>query len=83
MQEMSFKFSVGQAVEYTPRGGQPGLFTVVRRMPEEFGESDLKYRIRNSEEGFERTVPEYDLIATDRRQEEYGSATPLRHTRKY
>jgi hypothetical protein len=30
---MAHKFSVGQAVEYKPIGGQIGYFTVVRQMP--------------------------------------------------
>jgi hypothetical protein len=44
---MSFKFNVGQAVEYKPVGGIAGLYTVVRQMPEEFRAFDLKYRIKS------------------------------------
>jgi hypothetical protein len=58
---MSFKFNVGQAVEYKPVGGIAGLYTVVRQMPEEFRAFDLKYRIKSEREGFERTVLECDL----------------------
>ena len=75
---MKFKFEVGQAVEYTPRGGAPGLFTVLRQMPEEFQAYDLKYRIRNQREGFERTVLECDLTATNGGEDAYAKVTPLR-----
>jgi hypothetical protein len=80
---MNFKFSVGQAVEYTPRGGTVGLFEVVRQMPEEFQAYDRKYLIKNPQEGFERNVPECDLSASDRRPEEFGELRRLRHTSKY
>lgn len=58
---MSFKFNVGQAVEYKPSGGVVGLYTVVRQMPQEFRAFDLKYRIKSEREGFERNVLECDL----------------------
>ena len=63
---MSFKFSVGQAVEYKPVGGALGLYKVVRQMPEEFRAFDRKYRIKGEREGFERTVLECDLQTPDR-----------------
>jgi hypothetical protein len=63
---MSFKFNVGQAVEYKPVGGIAGLYTVVRQMPEEFRAFDLKYRIKSEREGFERTVLECDLREVER-----------------
>ena len=44
---MAFKFSVGQAVEYKPRGLSAGLFEVIRHMPEEDGASGRKYRIKS------------------------------------
>jgi hypothetical protein len=75
---MKFKFEVGQAVEYTPRGGAPGLFTVLRHMPEEFQAYDLKYRIRNQREGFERNVLECDLSPTKGGEDAYAKITPLR-----
>ena len=53
---MAFKFSVGQAVEYRPAQQQPGMFFIVRHLPQEDGDSDRKYRIRSLKEGFERTV---------------------------
>ena len=62
---MAFKYSIGQAVEYTPAQQQPGLFKVVRHLPEEDGASDRKYRIKSLREGFERTVSEYDLQPAD------------------
>jgi hypothetical protein len=60
---MSFKFAVGQAVEYKPAGAQVGLFRVTRQMPEEFQAIDRKYRIKSDHEGFERNVLECDLEA--------------------
>jgi len=74
---MKFKFATGQAVEYTPRGGAPGLFTVLRQMPEEFQAYDLKYIIRNQREGFERNVLECELSATDGGDDAYAKV-PLR-----
>ena len=58
---MSFKFNVGQLVEYKPAGGAIGLYSVVRQMPEEFRAFDRKYRIKSTREGFERNVLECDL----------------------
>lgn len=63
---MSFKFNVGQAVEYKPIGGINGLYTVVRQMPEEFRAFDRKYRIKSEREGFERNVLECDLREVER-----------------
>ena len=37
---MAFKYSIGQAVEYTPQRQSAGLFEVIRHMPEEDGASD-------------------------------------------
>ena len=62
---MAFKFSIGQAVEYKPRGQVAGLFEVIRHMPEEDGASDRKYRIKSLQEGFERTVHEFELQPAD------------------
>jgi hypothetical protein len=56
---MSFKFLVGQAVEYTPIGEKkPGLFKIVRQMPKEDQASDVYYRIKSEAEGHERNVAE-------------------------
>ena len=66
---MSFKFLVGQAVEYTPIGEKkPGLFRIVRQMPKEDQAIDLYYRIKSEAEGHERNVAECQLssdIGTD------------------
>ena len=64
---MSFKYSVGQAVEYTPIGEKrPGVFIVARQMPEEEQAVDLRYRIKSEAEAFERNVLECHL-SPDRR----------------
>jgi hypothetical protein len=58
---MSFKFFVGQAVEYTPIGEKTaGLYKIMRQMPEEDA-TELKYRIKSETEAYERTVPESQL----------------------
>jgi hypothetical protein len=63
-QVMPFKFSVGQAVEYTPIGEKKaGLYKIVRRMPEEEQASDLQYRIKSDAEAYERNVLECHLSA--------------------
>ena len=59
---MSFKFLVGQAVEYTPIGEKiVGLYKIVRQMPKEDQASDLTYRIKSETEAYERNVPESQL----------------------
>ena len=77
---MEFKYDVGQTVEYKPIGGNIGLFTVVRRMPEEHGAFDRKYRIKSVREGFERSVLECDLSASDKPESMYGVVVPPRRT---
>ena len=59
-------------------GIAPGLFMVLRQMPEEFQAYDLKYRIRNQREGFERTVLECHLTATNGGEDAYAKVTALR-----
>ena len=61
---MSFKFAVGQAVEYTPVGtrGRASVFTVTQHMPLE-DNSDRRYRIKSTGEPFSRDVFEYCLSA--------------------
>jgi hypothetical protein len=45
---MSFKFLVGQAVEYTPIGEKTaGLYKITRQMPREEQAFDLKYCIKS------------------------------------
>ena len=59
---MSFKFLVGQAVEYTPIGEKkPGLFKIVRQMPKEDQAIDVYYRIKSEAEDHERNVAECQL----------------------
>jgi hypothetical protein len=59
---MTFKFSVGQEVEYTPIGEKKaGLYTVTRQMPKEEQAIDLKYRIKSAAELYERNVLECQL----------------------
>ena len=80
---MTFKFSVGQAVEYKPTGGQVSLFTVIRQMPEEFRAIDRKYRIKSTQEGFERHVLECDLSLALQPPESYAAILPLRRSGGY
>jgi hypothetical protein len=75
---MSFKFTIGQAVEYKPAGGKTGLFKVVRQMPEEFRAIDRAYRIKNDSEGFERNVLECDLSEPGMAEGAYAPMRPLR-----
>jgi hypothetical protein len=77
---MAYKFSVGQAVEYKPIGGQVGYFTVVRQMPEEFQAVDLRYRIKSVHEGFERNVLECDLSPSVVPEDNYGPLKPIRRS---
>jgi hypothetical protein len=73
---MSFKFSVGQAVEYTPMSAKEvGLYKVVRQMPREEGAIDLKYRIKSECEPYERNVLECHLSSDARAASEYITIT--------
>jgi hypothetical protein len=47
-------------------------------MPEEHGAIDLKYRIKNTLEGFERSVMECDLAVSERPEREYGAVARVR-----
>jgi len=61
---MSFKFLVGQAVEYTPMGEKKaGLYRIMRQMPKEDQAGDLGYRIKSDAEAHERNVLECHLSA--------------------
>jgi hypothetical protein len=75
---MSFKFNVGQAVEYKPTGGLLGLYTVTRQMPEEFRAFDRKYRIKSEHERFERNVLECDLRESEQPVSLDAKVLPLR-----
>ncbi len=77
---MSFKFAVGQTVEYKPVGAKVALFKVIRQMPEEFPAIDRKYRIKSEQEGFERNVLECDLNAATGSAEDYSPLRALRRS---
>ena len=79
---MSFKFAVGQTVEYNSGSSHPSLCTVVKLMPEEGGQLSFRYRIKVEQEKFERTVYEYDLTALNRPANLYGFVERL-HRAKY
>ena len=72
---MSFKFFVGQAVEYTPIGERTaGLYKIIRRMPQEEQAFDLRYRIKSEAEAYERNVLECQLSADVGAKSEYATA---------
>ena len=77
---MAHKFRVGERVSFKPRGQKGGLYKVIRHMPEEFLAIDRKYRIKNDQEGFERTVLECDLSPSVIPEEAYEPVRPLRRT---
>ena len=71
---MSFKFLVGQAVEYTPLGEKKaGLYKVVRQMPLEEQAFDLRYRIKSDTEAYERNVLECQLSADVAAEGDYAT----------
>jgi hypothetical protein len=66
---MPFKFSVGQAVAYTPMGEKKaGLYKITRQMPREEQAVDLRYRIKSETEVYERNVLECHLSSLDDEQ---------------
>ena len=74
---MSFKFLVGQAVEYTPIGEKkPGLFKIVRQMPQEDQAIDVYYRIKSETENHERNVAECHLSPDAGRDSSFASIDP-------
>jgi hypothetical protein len=74
---MSFKFFVGQAVEYTPIGERAaGLYKIVRQMPEEEQAFDLRYRIKSDAEAHERNVLECQLSSDVGAESEYAATKP-------
>ena len=77
---MAYKFRVGERVSFKPMGQKVGLYKVIRPMPEEFLAIDRKYRIKNDQEGFERTVLECDLSPSVIPEEAYEPIRPLRRT---
>jgi hypothetical protein len=74
---MSFKFSVGQAVEYTPIGEKKaGLYKVTRQMPREEQAVDLRYRIKSDAEAYERNVLECHLSPDVGDERNYATSKP-------
>jgi hypothetical protein len=80
---MDFKFAVGQAVEYKPRNGPISRCTIVKQMPQEDGQFDFRYRIKNQQETFERNVFEYDLTASNKPVNLYGFVARLHRTKHH
>jgi hypothetical protein len=74
---MPFKFSVGQAVDYTPIGEKrAGLYKVTWQMPKEEQAADLKYRIKSEAELYERNVLECQLNSDVGSESEYTAIKP-------
>ena len=74
---MPFKFSVGQAVEYTPIGEKTaGLYIIKKQMPTEEQATDLKYRIKSESEAYERNVLECQLSSDVGAESDYVAAKP-------
>jgi hypothetical protein len=68
---MTFKYPVGQLVEYTPPSEMPALYRITRQMPVEDTHIDLAYLIKPERQGFNRVVLECNLTADVLPQEEY------------
>ncbi len=76
---MSFKFVVGQPVEYTPVGERVArLYKIVRQMPKEEHAIDLRYCIKSEGEVYERNVLECHLSADVAAEGEYSTKRPRR-----
>ena len=76
---MSFKFLVGEVVEYTPIGEKmAGLYKILRQMPDEDQATDLRYRIKSETESYERNVPEGLLRSDVGAESEYAAIKPRR-----
>ena len=74
---MSFKFIVGQAVEYTPIGEKTAsLYKIMRQMPNEDQATDLRYRIKSKTEAHERVVSESLLRSDVLAESEYAATKP-------
>jgi len=74
---MSFKFLIGQAVEYTPIGEKTaGRYTILRQMPKEEQAIDLKYIIKSEAEAYERNVLECQLSSDVGPESEYTTIKP-------
>jgi hypothetical protein len=76
---MAHKFQVGDVVDFRPAGSKGvRLFKIIKCMPEEFQAADWRYRIKSDQEGFERTVFEWDLSPSIVPEEPYQPVKPLR-----
>jgi hypothetical protein len=74
---MSFKFFVGQAVEYTPIGEKTaGLYKIMKQMPKEEQAFDLRYLIKSEAEAYERNVLECQLSSEVSAESEYATTKP-------
>src|ERR1700733_7519708 len=74
---MSFKFLVGQAVEYTPIGEKvAGLYRIKKQMPREEQAFDLKYLIKSEAEAYERNVLECQLSSDVGVERQYATTKP-------
>jgi len=81
--QMDFKFTVGQTVEYKPTNGLTSLCTIVKQIPKEDGQLDLRYRIKNEHGTFERNVFEYDLTASDKPANLYDFVARLQRAKHH
>jgi hypothetical protein len=73
----SFKFLVGQTVEYTPTGEKTaGLYKIMKQMPMEEQAFDLRYRIKSEAEIYERNVLECQLSSDVGAESEYATTRP-------
>jgi hypothetical protein len=78
---MSFKFVIGQTVEYWPVGQKAaGLYTIIRQMPTEENAFDLRYRIKSDVEMYERNVLECELSSDVGPEEQYATTQPPRRS---
>jgi hypothetical protein len=77
---MSFRFLVGQAVEYTPIGEKrAGLYKIMRQMPTEEQAVDLKYIIKSEVEAYERNVLECQLSSDVNAESGYATILVCRY----
>ena len=80
---MAHRFKVGQLVEYRPIGAKVSLYKILGHLPEEFGATDWKYRIKSDQEGFERTVLECALSPSIVSEMSYEEVKPLRRAGRH
>ena len=80
---MGFKFAVGQTVGYKPAHGPISLCTIVKQIPQEDGQLDYRYRIKNQQGSFARNVSEHDLTATDKPENLYSFVSRLHRVRHH